>query len=420
MAETVLINSMVLLCLLFWGAWGIFDKKALSQTAPVGQLVAVYCASPLLALILVGVLTIWVPGWHLTGHTLFYALLGSISYFVATIGYLVAMTKGEASLILGVTASYPLIAQVLAFLMLGEELNLVRLVGCVVMIAGIIVISASGSSEKEQIPALKPPDLNALPTAKQNATSNWQAEQKSIAASLNRSISNAISTDSNSTAPLNAVVARGSSSIAMLELASTGPVALQQDRTSTAIDPEKEDLHRAILEGNNNFEQPYIPKEAEPSSGKPSALPTKMSLVCTICVLIAVSGWALRGIFDKIAVDHPAHPFEVYLGKFICDSVLGIGAFIWLLKNRPEVNVFSKTLRPWATGSAICLAGGSAAYYIALSKLSASYVIAITGCYPLFMYLLAVCILKEKFNMVRAIGIALITAGGVITQLTQG
>lgn len=355
MAETMLVNSMVILTLLFWGAWGIFDKKALGHTAPLGQLVAVYCFSPILAVIVAGILSIWVPGWHLTEHTLFYALLGSISYFVATIAYLIAMTKGEASLILGVTASYPLIAQALAFIMLGEELNMVRIIGCVVMIAGIIVLTGSGNC-KEAAPVTE--TTTTVNSDGPMVTAPTGAEQRAVPTVANHS------------------------------------VQLLDERKSTQ----------------------------QKAQAGTSTRPSHLSLACIICVLVAVTGWAVRGMFDKIALEHPAHPhpFEVYLGKFICDSALGIVALVWLLVKRPEINVFSRSLRPWAAGSAICLAGGSGAYYIALSKLSASYVIAITGCYPLFMYLLAVWCLKEKFNMTRAIGIVLITLGGIITQLTQG
>ncbi len=408
MAETMLVNSMVILTLLFWGAWGIFDKKALGHTAPLGQLVAVYCFSPLLALFVAGVLTLWVPGWHLTEHTLFYALLGSISYFVATIAYLIAMTKGEASLILGVTASYPLIAQALAFVMLGEELNPIRILGCVIMIAGIIVLSGSGSS-KEELSASGHAGTDSSSLLKSKGT-DLLAEHKAVALSLNQSVKEELDLESDSAVALATTALNSNSSSLNLEVYSAHNITIQNKgkEASAAVTVVRES------EVCNN--------DSADKSKSIKTLPSHLSLACIVCVLVAVTGWAVRGMFDKIALEHPAHPhpFEVYLGKFICDSVLGIGALIWLLVKRPEINVFSRSLRPWASGSAVCLAGGSAAYYIALSKLSASYVIAITGCYPLFMYLLAVWILKEKFNMTRAIGIILITAGGIVTQLTQG
>jgi len=55
----------------------------------------------------------------------------------------------------------------------------------------------------------------------------------------------------------------------------------------------------------------------------------------------------------------------------------------------------------------------------AMSAAPATYVIAICGCYPLVMYVLAVVMLKERVNWVRVIGIALIVCGGIVIQLTQ-
>lgn len=417
MAETMLVNSMVILTLLFWGAWGIFDKRALGHTAPLGQLVAVYCFSPLLAVIVAGVLTLWVPGWHLTEHTLFYALLGSISYFVATIAYLIAMTKGEASLILGVTASYPLIAQALAFIMLGEELNLIRVLGCVVMIAGIIVLSGSGPSEEEpKASGDAIPDFSPIYKSK---ITDLHADHKAVALSLNQSIKDGMELNTDSALALSKSAFNSNTGNATLEVAAKNSAA---NTVAIPINWSNEVDAVFSMHESNSPDSKTRGNDSGHNSKSRKTRPSHLSLACILCVLVAVTGWAVRGMFDKIALEHPAHPhpFEVYLGKFICDSVLGVGALIWLLVKRPEINVFSRSLRPWAAGSAVCLAGGSAAYYIALSKLSASYVIAITGCYPLFMYLLAVWILKEKFNMTRAIGIVLITAGGIVTQLTQG
>ena len=305
------VDSMILASLLFWGAWGICDKKGLSYTTPVGQLAAVYCFSPLFALAFVAVLTLGVPSWHLTGHILFFEAMGSFAYFVATAAYLTAMSKGEASLILGASSSYPVVAQILAYLLLKEDLVPARIIGCLVVISGIVVIGKS--AEKQVGRCLAPP----------------------------------------------------------------------------------------ILQDQERIKQ------------------SKKDLIITVAgITLAVFGWAIRGIFDKFACEG-AHPLEVNLGKYVCDSFFALLALVWVYTKRAEINFFKPQLWKWAAGSAFCLAGGGAAYFIALSMSSASYIIAITGCYPVVMYLLAILILKEKFNVPRAIGIGLITLGGIITQTTQ-
>jgi uncharacterized membrane protein len=69
--------------------------------------------------------------------------------------------------------------------------------------------------------------------------------------------------------------------------------------------------------------------------------------------------------------------------------------------------------------SALCLIIGGLAYLYAMSMSTASYVIVITGCYPLLMYTFAVWLLGEKVNRLRLVGIAVLVIGGIFTQLTQ-
>lgn len=295
------LSGMVLASLFFWGAWGIFDKKSLAYTVPFGQLTAVYCFAPLLALLLTVLLSCTTDSWQLSSHTLFYELLASLSNFMGMLAYLLAMSRAEASLVLGVTASYPLIVQFLAHYLLGEALVMDRLFGCGIIMLGILTMSCSFA----------------------------KTESRSMSGS-----------------------------------------------------------------GRENF-------------------------IVLAAVLIAALGWACHGIFDKIAVE-AAPALEVNLGKYVCDSLFaGLALFIVYLK-RSEIRFFNNApLWQLSAGSAACLAAGNAAYYVALSKLSVSYVIAITGCYPVVMYILALLILKERFNLRRAFGIALITLGGILTQSTQ-
>lgn len=54
-----------------------------------------------------------------------------------------------------------------------------------------------------------------------------------------------------------------------------------------------------------------------------------------------------------------------------------------------------------------------------LSMSAASYVIAITSCYPLFMYFVALMFLNERFSRLRFVGIFLIVLGAVAVQLSR-
>lgn len=303
MSADVVVNTSVLVSLMFWGAWGIFDKKALSLTTPTNQLFAVYAFAPLYGLLIAGGLTLTMPSWHLSPAVMLYCSLGAAASVTALGAYLLAMSKGDASVVLGVTAGYPVVAQILAHFILGEPLLPARLLGCSVMVAGIVLLSA---------------------TAKKNSSETGE-------------------------------VRRG-------------------------VSP---------------------------------------ALITTIGITLSVLCWALRGIFDKLAVS-AADPFEVCVGKYLCDSILALILFVFLSR-KATTNVIAPKAKSWALagGSALCLAGGNIAYYIALAMASASYVITITGCYPLVMYLLALLVLKERFCFSRAAGIALITIGGILTQTTS-
>lgn len=313
-----MLDSMVLASMFLWGSSGIFDKKALMHTTPAGQLIAVYCFSPLIAILLAVLCYYNVPDWHLTPHLMVNSFLASLGYIIATLAYLVAMTKGEASLIIGATSSYPLVAQILANLILKEPIIPERMIGCLIIVLGIIAIGSSGFSITK--------------TVKQLFSS--------------------------------------------------------------------------------------IKTEASPDAVK-SAADKRSVMICLVGIFIAITGWAVRGIFDKIATDG-SHPLEVNLAKYIFDTTLGVLAVLWFYFRKVDLQIKKPSLWPWASGSALCLAGGSATYYVAMAQAQASYVIAITGCYPLVMYLLALVFLKEKFNIMRAVGIGLIAIGGVLTQSTAG
>lgn len=390
-------NSLVLVSLLFWGVWGIFDKKALAFTQPAGQLVVVYLLSPLFVVVTAALMTIYLPGWQLTGHTMYWEFLASFASVVATAAYLVAMSRGEASLILGATASYPVVAQVLAYLMLGEQLVPIRVIGCLVVVAGVIALTTSSMRKNLESPSGN--DLSSAPV--RGGSGIWTD-------SLPRQTTGA---------PFAAVQPAASTALQSAAFAGVQPAASSALQSAAST---------ALLERNATTEGPATIEDAAPHTDmepvlQPVARHGKMNTVIVVsCVALSVLGWALRGIFDKHAVD-AAHPFEVYVGKYIADTVFGFIALAWLLCKSPAVATTLKhrQLWPFSVGSAICLAGGSAAYYVVLSMTSASYVIAITGCYPLVMYVLALLVLKEKFNAKRAIGIALITFGGILTQLTQ-
>lgn len=299
MSPDVALNICILVTLLCWGAWGIFDKLALKHAPEALVITGLFAFSIPSALITVALLNQYEPAWSLTPAVLLWTFLGFFCYGTAMLCYLKALSISEASYVLGATASYPVLLQFLSALMLGEALVPMRLGGSVLVAAGVTLIGASASASK-----------------------------------------------------------------------------------------------------------------AEP-------LPADKRKPLIVFVVAATLLWGVWGIFDKKAVDDGS-ALTAYLAHCVWEVVALVPLAIYVI--RKCKSYFNSGWKLWGpvTGSAICINVGGFSYMMALSLATASYVIVITGCYPLIMYLLALVVLKEKFNIYRMIGIILVTAGGIITHGTEG
>jgi len=305
------LNFLIAITLICWSLWGICDKKALAKSDPVNTLLMTYAfflpAAALGALAMSAAL----PGWHLTARVLLWTGLACLVNWLGVIAYLKAMSKAEASYVLGITSGYPLIMQVIAVFALGEHIVPLRVVGSLLIFLGVFTIG------------------------------------------------------------------------------------FDQNKTKGG-----DKLHDHM--------------------GLPDSLPDlrKERTVLAILMVVAMLGWGSMGIFDKMAVQS-ATALEAYMGVLIWNAVLALISWI-VAGSRGLVSInFKRALWLFPALSALCLMVGGVAYIAALSVSTATYVIVITGCYPLLMYGFAVWLLGEKLNATRLAGIAIIVAGGIFTQMTQ-
>jgi drug/metabolite transporter (DMT)-like permease len=291
------LDTLIIITISCWGIWGIFDKLAL-QTASHRDVLLM-----LFVLFVPQVPLVWLlvnataPGWHPTWEVWFWTGLAASAYTLSMLAYLQAMSKAEASYVLGITASYPLVLQLLAVALLGEHLVVTRMLGAALIGAGVFAIGVSKGRMQVQL--------------------------------------------------------------------ATG------DR-----------------------------------------------LEMIVCIIIATLCWGVYGILDKKALSYTG-PIEVYFTQCLWDvAYLFVVAAVFHL-NGHRIDLTS--LRAWRFSglSALMLMIGAWTYLSALSQSTASYVVVITGCYPLLMYGFALLFLKETFNRVRFSGIALVVAGGILVQLTK-
>ena len=126
-----------ILTLVLWGLWGYMLKFAGMRL----DWREVYFISSLASFTLALMFYLYSKGFSLSLNT--YALYAALAGLMGGLGYLtfmIAISKGKASIIIPLTALYPAITAILAVLFLGEKLKPTQLVGIVLaLIAGILV-----------------------------------------------------------------------------------------------------------------------------------------------------------------------------------------------------------------------------------------------------------------------------------------
>jgi drug/metabolite transporter (DMT)-like permease len=142
---------LVVLCLACWSTWGIFDKKALEAANHLDVLLfqhIIYLIeipiTYLVILYLYHSCEIMPEVWLWTG------LAAGVSS-AAMLFYLVALSKAEASYVLGITASYPVFVQFFAWIYLHEQLVPERLLGSICVFIGVTLIGLSKQALRQDM-----------------------------------------------------------------------------------------------------------------------------------------------------------------------------------------------------------------------------------------------------------------------------
>ena len=349
------LNALVLICLACWGIWGIFDKKALNFASNRDVLfLMLVCQLPQIPLCLL-MLNSLHPGWQVSGPLIYYCAIGAVLYVTSMISYVTAMSRAEAGFVLGFTAGYPLVAQLLAVFILGEKLVPGLMIGGTLIAAGVFSVGLTGEKHKK-------------------------SDEKAPLGERQRVLANLQRASSEEPFPFSPPTSQ------------RGSVAVLERPVQTSLAVQK----APAIAAESVFSRMIVP----------------------VCVVFATLTWGIKGLFDKIAVGM-APPLVVYFVELVLNltSLIPFCLYFLISKKRPQLQV----RKAWVfTGlSTVTLAIGGWSYLAALGMASASYVITITGCYPLLMYGFTILFLKERFNATRLFGIALIVIGGLCVQLTQ-
>jgi transporter family protein len=125
----------------FWGIAAIFDKLALGNVAPLsGMMVRQFILTGILLLVGVGsgrLGGILALEWR---SVLFFGLSGLCGGVAGLWTYYHALRLGGASLVVPITATYPLITALLSWAILQESLTIPRIIGTAFIVLGVWLV----------------------------------------------------------------------------------------------------------------------------------------------------------------------------------------------------------------------------------------------------------------------------------------
>jgi transporter family protein len=121
-----------------WGAWGIFGKLASAQIN-----------SKLLVLVSIttSFLLLWalflVTGFEVEKNArgLGYAVLAGVAGSIGSIFFYLALREGKTSVVVPLTALYPLVTVALGVLFLREDISTVKIVGIILALAATLLLA---------------------------------------------------------------------------------------------------------------------------------------------------------------------------------------------------------------------------------------------------------------------------------------
>lgn len=124
-----------------WGMVPMIEKSGLAQNSP-NAAVVVRSLGVVAGLIIFSVVqSPWAALQGMRGRSiLLLAVAGFLASFVGQLMFYRALRVGEVSQVTPVAGAYPLVAAVLGWLLLHESFTLTRLVGVVLIVAGVMLL----------------------------------------------------------------------------------------------------------------------------------------------------------------------------------------------------------------------------------------------------------------------------------------
>jgi len=127
-----------ILAMVTFGAWGFFPKLAVNYINPQSALIFQVIGGLLVGFVGLAMLN-FKPETHPMG--ILYGLLTGITGVLGTFFYYIAASRGQISIVVSLTALYPLITIMLAIVFLHETLIFKQVLGLCFAVAAIVLLA---------------------------------------------------------------------------------------------------------------------------------------------------------------------------------------------------------------------------------------------------------------------------------------
>ena len=127
-----------ILAMVTFGAWGFFPKLAVNYISPQSALIYQVIGGLFVGIVGLAMIN-FKPETHPMG--ILYAFLTGITGVLGTLFYYAAASRGQISIVVSLTALYPLITIMLAIIFLHETLMLKQVIGLGFAVAAIVLLT---------------------------------------------------------------------------------------------------------------------------------------------------------------------------------------------------------------------------------------------------------------------------------------
>jgi transporter family protein len=141
----------LLLTVLMWGLWGFFGKLALEKRmAPTTLFLAETLVSAIIAVVFfAAILQKPEPQVPLYSTINVYGVLSGATLAIGLLFYYLALERTNVSVVVPVTATYPVVAVLLGFVVLRERPSPLQWIGVILVVVGAMLLLSGPSKTSE-------------------------------------------------------------------------------------------------------------------------------------------------------------------------------------------------------------------------------------------------------------------------------